>query len=314
MTKVLLVTVIGLPGCGKSTFCSQLSSHMESSTPVLVLCYDSLIPKQAFCLNQVTETTNWRKWRQAVVHCVERLIVFCLELARDDLPTYGEVNAVWNQIQLSRIRPNHDLIVILDDNFYYTSMRRPFFCLAKQYNCGFASIQCDCPLDVCLKRNAIRSEPVEDRIIIQMAANFEPINPTENYWEKHSCHLDCSTSLTEFAILSVVQLLLRALEEPYSSAEEDALREQQSRDRQINADSVLHAVDNALRVHVRHVLESKELSWKKMHGKSIGTVKAHILAEIRSLLCKPDGVGSIQYYQDMAVHLLDKEISTMVEL
>ncbi|TPP58666.1 hypothetical protein FGIG_12154 [Fasciola gigantica] len=230
----------------------------------------------------------------------------------NELLASDEMKHIWSRLRLPQDPSARDLVVILDDNFYYTSMRRPFFSLAKQYDCGFATIQCHCSLETCLQRNATRLEPVPEATVIHIVNKFEPADEVSNNWERHTCHVNCSSFLTETEISPIIHELLLAISSPFSCAEEDALREQKSLDRQINLNSILHVVDNALRGHVRCLLRIKDSSWKKAHGKSVGRVKADILSEIRSSISREtNGAGfSVAYYQNMAVTLFNEKIST----
>lgn len=64
--------------------------------------------------------------------CVERLVLDYRGLSFDELLVSDEMKDVWSRLELPHYDTARDLMVIVDDNFYYASMRKPFFSLAKQ--------------------------------------------------------------------------------------------------------------------------------------------------------------------------------------
>jgi len=93
------------------------------------------------------------------------------------------------------------LLLILDDNFYYRSMRKPWRRLARERGTAFYQLLLEAPLETCLARNAMRS--VEERVpefsIRHMAEVFE--SPTEPV-----CVLDSDALDTAKQVDAVLQL------------------------------------------------------------------------------------------------------------
>lgn len=242
--------------------------------------------------------------------CVERLVLDHRGLSSNELLVPDEMKDVWSRLQLPHYDKAHDLMVIVDDNFYYASMRKPFFSLAKQYDCGFAIVECHCPLDICLKRNALRLEPVSETTIIQMVGRFESPNEESNHWERYACRVDCSCPLTEAQISLIVEKLILAMSNPFSLAKEKALCEQQLLDRQKNLNSILHVIDNTLRKHIQCLFKSKDDSWKRTCGKLVGRMKADTISDLRSSISSDSrAADSIDFYQKMAVNLFTEKTS-----
>lgn len=108
------------------------------------------------------------------------------------------------------------LLFLMDDNFYYSSMRYEVYQLARKCkpyiillvyhvyisqsktinfnrffsdSLGFCQVYLHCDLDLCISRNEKRSEPVLTKIIREMEMRLEPPNPEKNLWEKNSISL-----------------------------------------------------------------------------------------------------------------------------
>ncbi len=83
------------------------------------------------------------------------------------------------------------VVIFVDDNFYYGSMRYEYFQLAKKFETGYCQLHIEATIEECLIRNRSRDEAdrVPDEVIEQMAKKFEPAKPFENSWEKFSFSL-----------------------------------------------------------------------------------------------------------------------------
>lgn len=80
------------------------------------------------------------------------------------------------------------VVIFVDDNFYYGSMRYEYFQLAKKFHIGYCQLHIEASLEECLCRNRSRDEAarVPDQVILQMAEKFEQAKPFENAWERFS--------------------------------------------------------------------------------------------------------------------------------
>ncbi|XP_019411004.1 PREDICTED: L-seryl-tRNA(Sec) kinase [Crocodylus porosus] len=136
------------------------------------------------------------------------------------------------------------LCFILDDNFYYQSMRYEVYQLARKYSLGFCQLFLDCPLECCLQRNRARNQPLPDEIICLMAKKIEAPNLDKNTWEQNSLTLK-GLEYTSEDNLQVISLLVTALKNPVKQIEENI--EQKAADRAICAASILHQADQTFR-------------------------------------------------------------------
>lgn len=143
--------LIGLPGSGKSSFARELSK----SHHVKHFEYDRL-------------TKSFTKTARAKVAAGIML----------DIEYYMNGNTV----------PTVKYFVI-DDNFYYKSMRAPYVSFARFNKLPLRELYFDTPIDVCLKRNSDRpdSEWIPEHTINEMSKKLEPpVNPTRAFCQKSS--------------------------------------------------------------------------------------------------------------------------------
>ncbi|XDV43907.1 hypothetical protein PO909_012296 [Leuciscus waleckii] len=104
-------------------------------------------------------------------------------------------------VQQQRVSHTHthsqSLVLLLDDNFYYQSMRFQIHQLARKYGVGFCQVFLHCPLQVCVQRNRQRSQRVPEEVLVQVCERMEPPNESRNRWEQQSLTLDGSESIAD---------------------------------------------------------------------------------------------------------------------
>lgn len=136
---VALIAVAGLPGCGKSSFCKALISHITTlqrssnlpkpfdSASWHYICYDSVEAelRDSKC---DFDPVVWKASREKVVELVSGLSNFS-----DNAEATTRTCA-------------HNRVILLDDNMYYRSMRKKMVSLRKgaalRVSSGF--IVCSC--------------------------------------------------------------------------------------------------------------------------------------------------------------------------
>lgn len=158
-----LLLVCGLPGCGKSTFCRELLARASREPQLLgftavwhYLSYDAMEAELRGAASFTPEC--WQAARQRVVEAVSNL-----------LTTQNEGH----------------MVILLDDNMYYRSMRKQWFFFSRDRNCAFRQLFLQAPQKVCLERNAQRdgSQQVPEFSILHMAETFEWPQTGGNSWE-----------------------------------------------------------------------------------------------------------------------------------
>ncbi|XP_066476954.1 L-seryl-tRNA(Sec) kinase isoform X2 [Tiliqua scincoides] len=172
---------------------------------------------------------------------------------------------------------------ILDDNFYYRSMRYEVYQLARQYTLGFCQLFLDCQVEVCLERNSQRTQPLPEETIYTMRQKIEVPSPEKYAWEQNSIILKSMEDAFEDN-LQVFSLLSTALENPVKPLEDNT--ELKERDRNICATSFLHQADQAVRRVVSQTMKSaKEKNFNphmmKTLAEELNKQKVEFLEELR---------------------------------
>lgn len=247
---VCLCVLCGLPGAGKSTLTRRiLGAADENGWRAAVVSYDELIPEEAY-YTEVEEHTNWKSHRQAVLQCIQQF----LERPEDPIeyPSGPAINeSAWQSCVQALLQPkelNADgtpLLFLLDDNFYYPSMRYEVYQLARRLSLGFCQVYLQCDLETCIRRNQSRPRNVPVKVITEMEKRLESPNPQRNTWESQSISLNSIIDVSKSDIQRVMELISLALNNPLSPAEDNT--EQKEADRHKCAMSVVHQADQACR-------------------------------------------------------------------
>uniref|UniRef100_A0A3Q3CWZ7 Phosphoseryl-tRNA kinase n=1 Tax=Haplochromis burtoni TaxID=8153 RepID=A0A3Q3CWZ7_HAPBU len=245
-----LCVLCGLPAAGKSTLARRiLSTAAQHGWRATVVPYDDLIPEQAFRTKVVEDGdtssythTEWKSHRQAVLYCIEQFLQKS-EILPEVPSSSGISVAAWEQCTQGLMGPKGlkpPLVFLLDDNFYYPSMRYEVCQLARKYSLGFCQVYLQCDLESCISRNQSRSQPVPTEVILEMVKRLESPNPQKNSWEMNSITLNSTGTVQR-----VMELISSALNNPLSLGEDN--KEQKDADRLKCANSVVHQADQACR-------------------------------------------------------------------
>ncbi|KAM5141083.1 L-seryl-tRNA(Sec) kinase [Mantella aurantiaca] len=281
-----LCLLCGLPGAGKSTLAAALRQK-ERPFAIVVLSYDDVLAEEAFegeslrqsrvvsCQSSEpggSEQSPWKQCRQHLLHCLEILLVslfsgsllqapddvsdavwkrFCRCLACQGLISASSSNSGFRSFSINPMRL--PLYLILDDNFYYQSMRYELYQLARKYSLGFCQLYLQCSAESCLRRNEGRPHPVMDKTILLMEKKIEMPNPEKNTWEENSLVLDSSGGCIADDT-RITELLNRALENPVRPPDDDI--EQREQDREICAANLLHQADQTLRRLISETMQT----------------------------------------------------------
>ncbi|XP_043087064.1 L-seryl-tRNA(Sec) kinase isoform X2 [Puntigrus tetrazona] len=292
-----LCVLSGLPAAGKSRLARELRGRAWArGWRTLLVTYDELIPARDW------RQSEWKQHRKMVLMCLERFLHHPSDQTRtlsdqtqtpsDQTQTLSEVNGVWMRFEQMRqqqsISHTHThsqpLVVLLDDNFYYQSMRYQVQQLARKYGVGFCQVFLQCPLHVCLQRNRSRPQPVPDDVLLQMCERMEPPNEIRNPWEQQSLTLDSTDGIADGHVQKLMDLLASALENPRSPVQDET--QQKEADRLICASSVLHRADQTCRRLVSQALSSAREGQaspdeQKALAKALTELKTAFLQELK---------------------------------
>ncbi|XP_054839161.1 L-seryl-tRNA(Sec) kinase [Eublepharis macularius] len=278
-----LCVFCGLPAAGKTTIARALSESLRKQKGWLCvhLAYDDLMPLEAFSQSETSVVQEgrqplasyWKLYRHVLLQYLEHFLQALIEGCRYLPPPKG-TEGTWKKfvcclkeqgvlslgpeapapcqhlINTTTLQP---VYFILDDNFYYRSMRYEVYQLARKYSLGFCELFLDCSVEVCLQRNCQRTQPLPEETICAMVQKLEIPNSEKYAWEKNSLILK-STKYTSEDNLRVLNLLSATLENPLKPLEENT--EHKEVDRALCAASFLHQADQAVRRTVSQTMKN----------------------------------------------------------
>ena len=147
-------------------------------------------------------------------------------------------------------------LVVVDDNFYYRSMRYTFCQLARKYRVGLLTVVVECDVTLALERNRQRceAERVPDAVIEKMAARLELPDPSAHAWERNTLFLNSAEAdaWDRFEWERVAQAWLDPL---LDEDEAEKRAHTAAQDRAKTRDSFLHALDLHLRQQVGRAMQ-----------------------------------------------------------
>ncbi|XP_023493557.1 L-seryl-tRNA(Sec) kinase isoform X1 [Equus caballus] len=334
--KLGLCVLCGLPAAGKSTFARALSHRLqqERGWAVCVVAYDDVMP-DAFLREASARPlpSQWKLLRQELLKYLEYFLMAVINGCQMSAPP-DRTEAMWEDFitclkdqnlissaaceaqscyLLTKTAVSGPLFLILDDNFYYQSMRYEVYQLARKYSLGFCQVFLDCSLETCLQRNGQRPQALPAETIHLMERKIEKPNPEKNAWEHNSLTIQ-SPACSPEASLKLTDLLLTALENPVKCVEDNV--EQKETDRITCSTNILHQADQTLRRIVSQTMkEAKDaqvLPYNlKLLAEELNKLKAEFLEDLRQgnkkYLCFQqttdiaDVISSFHYEKDNTV-------------
>ncbi|XP_061519921.1 L-seryl-tRNA(Sec) kinase [Phycodurus eques] len=328
--RACLCVLCGLPAAGKSSLSRRVClAARRRGWRTTVIPYDELIPGQAFNARATDEDTTsqqarteWKLHRNAVLQCIEEFLdkqEMPLKLpggSSIDGPAWERCARALLTSPFGPARADAaPLLFLLDDNFYYPSMRYEVFQLARKYSLGFCQVYAQCRLELCISRNDNRPCPVPAGVIEEMAKRQECPNPRKNQWEAKSITVDTADNLSECDIQKVMELISYALSDPLSPVDDD--REQKEADRQRCAASVIHQADQACRRLISEAMKkARETGVSSQDMRSLAThlneSKAQFLQKLRGQFLQDGNFSQgedvdVDHVVKMAVARFDSE-------
>jgi len=327
--RICLMLVCGAPGAGKSTFCQTFkqwllarpsSSHQHIR--LFLLSYDEILKRELECeLIGSDSNAKWKQSRAFIQRLIEQLLIYLKQVTREtgDLESFekfldklsNEPSTQLDQtlkknfierVKLDLDELRHDIcalndrqiglkiFVLLDDNFYYESMRLPFYKMCLANSCAYFchAFQAE-QIETLFERNANRTneKQVEQSVIENMHAKFEP--PSRIVWEKDFSleqFVDKSIKLvdqTQFE--SDLAFILNKNEQFMSLIDE--LRERERRvelSREANRTSLIHECDLILRKLLSEKMQHDvqlESNNKSAEARRLNALRVSILRELR---------------------------------
>ncbi|XP_063100963.1 L-seryl-tRNA(Sec) kinase [Cavia porcellus] len=301
-----LCVLCGLPAAGKSTFARVLAHWLrrERGWAVGVLSYDDILPDALLDgAGAGPPPSQWKMFRQELLKYLECFLMAVINGCQMSAPP-NRTELMWEDFitclrdqdlmvsaapeappfyLLAKTAVSRPLVLVLDDNFYYQSMRYEVYQLARKYSLGFCQLFLDCPLETCLQRNGQRPHVLPADTIHLMERKLERPNPEKNAWEHNSLTIQSPVHSLE-ASLEVADLLLTVLENPVKYVEDNV--EQKETDRIICSTNVFHKADQTLRRIVSQTMkEAKDEQILpnnlKLLAEELNKLKSEILQDLR---------------------------------
>ncbi|XP_011898610.1 PREDICTED: L-seryl-tRNA(Sec) kinase isoform X1 [Cercocebus atys] len=304
--KRVLCVLCGLPAAGKSTFARALAHRLrqEQGWAVGVVAYDDVMPDAFLAGARARRApSQWKLLRQELLKYLEYFLMAVINGCQMSVPP-SRTEAMWEDFitclkdqdlifsaayeaqscyLLTKTAVSRPLFLVLDDNFYYQSMRYEVYQLARKYSLGFCQLFLDCPLETCLQRNSQRPQALPPETIHLMERKLEKPNPEKNAWEHNSLTIPSPACASE-ASLEVTDLLLTALENPVKYAEDNM--EQKETDRIICSTNILHKADQTLRRIVSQTMKGAKDEQVLPHNlkllaEELNKLKAEFLEDLK---------------------------------
>uniref|UniRef100_A0A182RCL9 Zf-Tim10_DDP domain-containing protein n=1 Tax=Anopheles funestus TaxID=62324 RepID=A0A182RCL9_ANOFN len=167
-----------LQSSGKTTYCQQIVALPRRQFDVVHVCYDSYI-KIDVNYDKFRDVKGlYKVHRQKLLSYVEMII---LSFKENDQTKLNEVVARWskqfeNELLISSNAMISDVVLLIDDNNYYRSMRREWQKVASKLSIGYLETFFDTALSNAIQRNRERPQPIDKQIINQMWMRLEKPN------------------------------------------------------------------------------------------------------------------------------------------
>jgi len=306
--RLCLVTMIGLPCSGKTTLSKnlQLVYSRWNDINLLPISYDDFVP---------LETQKTFPSRPLMAKCIRRNFVSTINFMAKELgitESHGK-DFRWKSFSSSlsadadeflpketfvfelanyfkrneKYVGDHstDIIILIDDNNYYKSMRHEFFTIAREQCMGFCLLYCHAPVDICLQRNAKREQAtrVPDSVILDMDKKLEEPDLLKNECDTYCLQVGYVGS-RKSKIRVIHYVFTRALENPVSPLPLDRT-EVIEKERKICSENAVHQADLILRkwLHSELIVSSTtSAKSKKQLSQEMVQMKRLTLEKLRS--------------------------------
>eukprot|EP01083_Nonionella_stella_P003904 11230_1 len=304
MANTLLLILCGLPGAGKTSMCNFLKTRRRENFNVAHICFDDIYSEISKSESEF-DPGLWKKCRRVAYERAEALL------------------------KAHRASSTDRHIIVMDDNFYFRSMRYPYFQLCRKYRVAFAQLLVEVSETDSQLRNTSRDTHarVPKSVIERMCARFEAPKPNENKWESCSAVFENQTCSESDADLRF-QIPWDFIENCFSNGVPDQLPvvdlKEQVRSQEANLKSVVHQSDISFRKIVSQTMSS--LKSENPEYNNLGGA-ASVLNELRRKCLRDvstsgglhlDSLEAVKISVELHSHhfrdLISHEMSQIVEL
>ncbi|XP_062517353.1 L-seryl-tRNA(Sec) kinase-like [Corticium candelabrum] len=312
------------PGVGNSVDFHEIPLKLR----VLHVCFDDFVSEdlQLDALQRESgddgrqgggdqeERKVWKYERRRVLQCIERLLAILVAFDGKLNHTNsggGDDTGVWENFEkvvckrsnLSNLSPNcsditkEKYLVVVDDNFFYRSMRYEIFQMARTFQCGFGQLALTCTVADAIYRNKMRSTQVSDDSINRMGARLEMPDVESHSWEARS-FVVVSLNVEHELGSEICRFICNLFLYPVRPLIDEAREECKAASKAANLESVIHQADRILRKCVAGTMRiTKGINKQEMKEMSekANSVRRIILGKVKSglLPLAPGGTKNI---------------------
>lgn len=268
VANVCIVVTVGLPASGKSAACRALLAASAVRTDVRVehVEFDAHLSDWSFDNDDSDDGHAAGAWKAARARLAESVETRVVAAESDEAL----------------------LVLLVDDNMYYESMRRPYWHMARAHGAAFAILECDSgDLDACLRRNALRDEGtgrrVPDDVVRRMAARLEPPTASEAPFVVRLAYFTAGSVTEAEAGALLGELVRRAASPPVSLRQEAeraaAVELQRDADRALVRESRRHRRELLLRALVGALVREAPADQRAAEARRLAERKRVVAAD-----------------------------------
>ena len=276
LPRICLVVLMGLPGSGKTTFARHIENFLREQSNlinfgVFHMCYDQIVPlikqkemalvasrNDTKSLDMNSEVTDdFKICRKNFTSLIDH-VLFKLK------GELGNEKVIESKIDkfsliLSDLEGKENILVVIDDNNYYQSMRYEYYKLSRKHTTSFCQIylkpSCIDTL-FCNNKKRPEHETIPDEVIVKMNSKIEPPNPFENSWEQFSFSINVPEKKEESAdkylfnfntFLDVINAALDSPIQPLPPTPLEKTEEAKAMSKNICSTNAYHISDKILR-------------------------------------------------------------------
>ncbi|TXT59796.1 MAG: L-seryl-tRNA(Sec) kinase [Promethearchaeota archaeon] len=247
LVKKFLICLAGLPASGKSTFSNTLKESIEKKYPIIKV--------------KIVDPDILR----------EQIMGETFQPEKEELVRKANLTAISNSLQ-------NGYAVISDDLNYYASMRHDLKDIAQKYEVPFFIVHISTPLEICLKWNDKRSNPIPNKVIYEVKEKFDYFNKYK--WDEP----DAVYNLAEYVeIENAAENFLQYLEK---SVELKKKQKDKSKETRTEDQSYHESLDKITREVVGKFLKQEIYQDKK--GEILECRKKYLKQELDSQMKKQE--------------------------
>jgi len=305
-SNIGLLLLIGLPGCGKTSLCKKLLLNKDSQYSKLNfihVSFDDHIPldnQEKFAImkqkeDNVDNEDTWKNARYKLYLSVEEMIKgLKAETVNDAFKKFTNIEKVYSDNQF---------IVLLDDNFYYKSMRYEYYQMARSLSIGYCQVYIECSISDAIKNNSKRETQIPNSVIQVMSERMQIPQKHNLEWEKNSIEL--LSNNVDVSIKFVYDLAVKCLRNPVCPLED---REEEIAISKLQcSQSVAHQADIILRSLVGTIIKDAKNTNKispnefSKFSKNVNACRQKVLTSLQ------DGTILLPHYLASNVNINNKE-------